>query len=127
MRQTWLMIVNRGPFRGTRPTEFCSPDGAQRNPGVALRAWWSDVAGLAPDCASLHPGYDGELRAERLLQVRDQIFLVLDADREPDHVGAGAGLHFRGVVELAVRGRGRVNHQRAGVADIGQVREQLQL
>jgi hypothetical protein len=30
----------------------CSPDGAQRNPGAALRA-----SKPIPDCASLHPGY----------------------------------------------------------------------
>jgi hypothetical protein len=27
------------------------------------------------------------LRRQRLLQIRNQIFLVLDADRQPDHVG----------------------------------------
>ena len=30
-----------------------------------------------------------------------------------------------GVVELAVRGRGRMDHERAGVADVGQMAEEL--
>ena len=59
------------------------------------------------------------LRAQCLLQVRDQVLLVLDADREPHHVGAGARLDLGGVVELAVGGRGRMDDERAGVADIG--------
>src|ERR1700686_2634560 len=33
-------------------------------------------------------------RAQRLLQIRDQIFLVLDADREPHHVRGGARLLY---------------------------------
>src|SRR4030081_3936640 len=58
------------------------------------------------------------LRRQRLFQIRDQVFLVLDADRQADDVGCSAGFHLGGVVELAVGGRGRVNHQRTGVADI---------
>ena len=36
--------------------------------------------------------------------------------------GSGAGLDLLRIAELAVRGRCRMNHQRAGVADIGQMR-----
>src|SRR5262249_62365093 len=35
-----------------RPGQTCNPDGAQRNPGLALPA-----APSLPDCAALHPGY----------------------------------------------------------------------
>src|SRR6267143_6793246 len=79
-------------------------------------------------------GYDGLLwgdavqsRAQRLLQIGDQIFLVLDADRQPYHVRCCARLDLRGIVELAVCRRRRVNHQRTGVADIGEMRKQFQV
>src|SRR4051812_29125404 len=62
-------------------------------------------------------------RLEALLEIGDDVFLVLDADREPHHVGAGAGLDLLGVAELAVRGGRRMDDQRAGVADVGEMRE----
>src|SRR5579871_3419556 len=68
-----------------------------------------------------------DLSAQGLVEVRDQILLVLDPDRQPDDVRAGTGLHLGGVVELAMGGRGGMDHQRAGVADIGKMREQLQV
>ena len=40
------------------------------------------------------------LRAQRLLEIRDQIILVLDADRQAHHVRCGAGLHLGRIVEL---------------------------
>jgi hypothetical protein len=51
------------------------------------------------------------LHRQRLLQIRDQIFLVLDADREADDVGSSTRLHLGGVVELAVGGGSGVDHQ----------------
>ena len=62
---------------------------------------------------------------QRLFEIGDDVVLVLDADREAHHVGAGAGLHLLRVGQLAVRGRGRMDDQRARVADIGEMREQL--
>ena len=51
---------------------------------------------------------------------------MLDADREADHVLRHAGGVQLTVVELRVRRRRRVDRERLGVADVGQVREQLQ-
>jgi hypothetical protein len=93
----------------------------------------------SPDFASLHPGYkltirvlefwnfasrlhgDQLRRRQALLQIGDDVGLVLDADREPHHVGAGAGRDLLRIGELAVGGGGGVDDQRAGVADIGEV------
>src|SRR5262249_6630032 len=62
---------------------------------------------------------------QRLLQIGDDVFLVLEPDRQPHHVGAGTGLRLLLVRQLLVRGRGRMDDQRARVADVGEVREQL--
>jgi hypothetical protein len=43
-----IRLIRLNKFRRARKRR--SPDGAQRNPGLASR-WF-------PDCASLHPGYD---------------------------------------------------------------------
>src|SRR3954469_10073847 len=64
-------------------------------------------------------------RREALLEIGDDVILVLEPDRKAHHVGPGAGLHLLRVGELAVRGRGRMNDERAGIADIGEMREQL--
>src|SRR5262245_12258319 len=64
------------------------------------------------------------LPLQALLEVGDDVVLVLDADRQPHHVRTGAGHDLLLVGELAVRGRGRMDDERAGVADIGEVREQ---
>ena len=58
---------------------------------------------------------------ERLRQVGDQVFDVLDADRDPDHVVADA--HGVALLErdlLVGRGR-RVDHQGLRVPDVGEV------
>jgi hypothetical protein len=46
-------------------------------------------------------------------------------DRQADHVGPGAGGDLLLGAELAVRGRGGVDDERAGVADVGDVGDQL--
>jgi len=60
-----------------------------------------------------------------LVYVGFDVFHVLKADGEADVVlgDAGGGLLFGG--ELLVGGRGGVNDQRFGVADVGDVRQEL--
>src|ERR1700730_1806019 len=102
--------------------------GAAASGGSDLKTWLkaTTLNIVIPGSLVSHaPRNDGALRAQRLLQIRDQVFLVLDADREPNHIGGSPRLDLGGVVELAMRGRGRVDHQRTGVADIGQMREQF--
>jgi len=62
---------------------------------------------------------------ERLVEVGDDVADALHADRQAHDIGAGAGGVLLRLGELAVRRRGRVDDQRAGVADIGEMREQL--
>jgi enoyl-CoA hydratase len=59
--------------------------------------------------------------------VGDDIFLVLQPDRQPHHVGAGAGLHLLRVRQLPVRGGCGVNDERTGIADVREVREQFDI
>ena len=67
----------------------------------------------------------GLAAGEGLVEVADQVFGAFEADRQADHVGAGAGCQALLVAELAVGGRSGVQNQAAGIADIGEVREQL--
>ena len=60
------------------------------------------------------------------LQVVDQVVGILEPDRQPDRARRDAGLRERRIVHAEVRGRRRMDHQRAAVADVGQVREELQ-
>ena len=46
---------------------------------------------------------------------------MLDADRQTHHVGQHTGVQLLLRAQLAVRGGRRVDYQRAGVADVGQV------
>ena len=60
---------------------------------------------------------------QRALQVVDQVVRVFQPDRQADRARADAGGGQRLVVHAEVRGAGRVDHQRAAVADVGQVAE----
>lgn len=62
---------------------------------------------------------------ERLVEIADDVVDALEADRKPQHVRPGAGGHLLLGAELAMRGRGRMDDQRAGVADVGEVREEI--
>src|SRR5689334_22212880 len=64
--------------------------------------------------------------AQRLREIVDDVARGLDADREPHQFLADAGgLELFGV-HLLMRGRGRVDHQRLGVADIGEMADHAQ-
>ena len=78
----------------------------------------------SPAPGRLSHGCLGRCR-QRLIQVGDDVGRVLDADREAHHIRAGARLRLLLVGKLAMRGRGRMDDQRAGVADIGEMGEQL--
>jgi hypothetical protein len=62
-------------------------------------------------------------RGQSLLEIGDDVVLVFQPNREANDVGPGASFDFLCVGELAMRGRGRMDDQRARVADIGEVRE----
>src|SRR5271156_4099053 len=85
---------------------------------------WSQSAYHAPTLrrCEADPASSG---VKRLLEVADDVVLVLDADREPDHVGAGAGLHLLRIAKLAMGGRRWMDDQRTSVTDVGEVREQF--
>src|SRR3546814_8817320 len=57
--------------------------------------------------------------------IRDDVVHRLQPDGEAHHLRAGAGGGALRVVELAVSRRGGVQDQRAHVADVGEVRQQL--
>mmetsp|Transcript_50381 Transcript_50381/g.156172 ORF Transcript_50381/g.156172 Transcript_50381/m.156172 type:complete len:345 (+) Transcript_50381:54-1088(+) len=61
------------------------------------------------------------------IQICDEVLRRLEPDRKPDHVVAGPGGRPLLVGQLPVRSRGRVQDQGAGVADVGEVAEQLHL
>src|SRR4051794_31165286 len=64
--------------------------------------------------------------AQRLREIVDDIACGLDADRQPHQLLADAsGLELLGV-HLLMRGRGGVDHQRLGVADIGEMTDHAQ-
>ena len=67
-------------------------------------------------------GPDGQ----RLIEVGDDVFHIFDADRDADHIRRGACFDLLLGLELAVGGRGRVDDQRAGVAEIGHMAEDIQ-
>jgi hypothetical protein len=63
--------------------------------------------------------------AQRLIEIGDDVGLVFEADGQADNVVASACRRALGFGQLPVRGGGRVDDQRAGVADVGEMREQL--
>src|SRR5262249_53963915 len=63
---------------------------------------------------------------ERLVEIRDDVVDVLDADGEPDHFRPHAGFLLLLRRHLPVRGRSRVASERFGVAHIDQTLEQLE-
>src|SRR5690242_4026111 len=62
---------------------------------------------------------------EPIVEVADDVGNALDADRKAHHIGPGAGGDLLLLVELAMRRRRGMDDERAGVADIGEMREEL--
>src|SRR6516164_620402 len=62
---------------------------------------------------------------KRFVEIADQIIGCFEADREAYHIGAGPGRQSLLVAQLTMRRRRRMQDQAAGVADIGEVREQV--
>jgi hypothetical protein len=60
---------------------------------------------------------------QSLLKVSDDVFLVLDPDRQPNDIGAGPSLNLLRIGQLSVGGRSGVNDQRSGIPNIGQMRK----
>ena len=65
------------------------------------------------------------LASRALVEVGDDVLDRLDAHRDADHVVADPHRVPLGVRHLLMGGRGGVDHQRLGVADVGQVGGQL--
>src|SRR6185369_3381151 len=65
-------------------------------------------------------------RAQRLSEIVDDIRGRLDADREADQLLADPGLGELVGIHLLMGGRGGMNDQRLGIADIGEMADQLQ-
>src|SRR5882757_7544768 len=64
--------------------------------------------------------------AQRLREIVDDVACRLDADRQPHQLLADAGgLELLGV-HLLMRGRGGMDHQRLGIADIGEMADHAQ-
>jgi hypothetical protein len=81
-------------------------DGLHLSPQVDRKR--GEVAHLR--CCSSR-GQTGHASTQRLFKIGDQILLVLDPDRQADDIGPGTGLDLGGIVELAVRGGSRMDHQ----------------
>ena len=62
---------------------------------------------------------------QRLVQIIDQVVNALQADREADEIGRHACLLLLLGRQLGVRGAGRVDDERLGIAHIRQVREEF--
>src|SRR5690606_154999 len=63
---------------------------------------------------------------QRLLQIGNDVIDIFDADGKTHHFRPGASGDALLVRQLTVRGGGRMDDQRARIADIGEVREQFE-
>src|SRR3954470_10976235 len=63
--------------------------------------------------------------AQRLVNIPENVVERLKSDRHAHHVGRDAGLDLVGFAHLAMRGGGRMDDQRLGVADIREMAHEL--
>ena len=61
---------------------------------------------------------------QRLIQIPEDILDILDPDAQADEIRRDPGADLLLIRKLAVRGAGRMDRQRPGIADIGQVADQ---
>ena len=61
-----------------------------------------------------------------LVEIPLDVIQILNADGEPDHIGFDAGGRLLFGAQLLMGGRSRMDDQATGVADVGQVREELE-
>jgi len=76
-------------------------------------------SGVRPRASCLHSG-------KRLIDVGNDVVWVLDADRKPDVSLRDAGLELLFWRQLRVRCGRRMDGERAGIANVGDMIEQLQ-
>src|SRR5581483_4150489 len=62
---------------------------------------------------------------QSLLQIGDDVLCRLDANRQADHVRTRAGRHALLVGELAMCRRSGMDDQALGIADVGDMREEI--
>ncbi len=113
IRITWRARSIRG---GTRP-------GPPR--GADSRRWPAAGKERSPSPPQRPRGSSEAL--QRLVQIGDDIVDMFDADRDAHHVRPRPRGDQLGLAQLAVRGRGGMDDQRARIADIGEMAEQLDL
>src|ERR1700676_4794560 len=76
---------------------------------------------------ALHCSHGSLSRAglQRLIDVPEDIIERFQSDRQPNHFRRNTGGALLFLVELAMRRRRRMDDQRLGIADIGQMRQEL--
>src|SRR3954469_5089316 len=65
-------------------------------------------------------------RGERLIEIGDDVFPVLDADAQADQLRRYAGLALLRLRHLPVGRRGRMTGERLGVAKVNQAADELE-
>src|ERR1700694_5808470 len=94
---------------------------------VANPPWFTGEFALTPSAVMLYRRrscFAGG--AQRLIEVPQNILDLFDSDGQPDHVVCNSASLLLFVAQLLVRRGCRMNHQALCIADVGQMREQLQ-
>src|SRR5580704_13240873 len=115
------MLLTSPMVRQLRPRRSTAGPGRKvsRRSGMALSV--SELLGR--DQRTSAPRLGG---GERLIEIRDDVVDMLDADGEPDHFRPHAGFLLLLCRHLPVRGRGRMAGERFGIAHVDQTLEQLE-